>query len=206
MKVNLPEPILLAQRKGIEYFMGEDCEWKLEIEESNPYVEGIVGVSVCIFANNGFGDFLFLKREESSAYEKTIFEFFHEGPEINEIDEELETLLGLVERPASDDDYPRAIYDNGSPVRLGDVVQFKLWTEFWRGWQSGVIVYVPGISNKKLEHEHGGLKWVSIKFEDGCINPLVDPKTGILRKIKFVKRVDTAQIEPRDEQIGDDNG
>ena len=186
---HLPKSLREAPEKGIKLFMGEHCEWKLERKESAKFIEEIVGCPVCVFANNGLGDYLFLKKKQvGDGFEEDVFEFFHEGPEINSITEDLETLLGLKDRAASADRYPRAVYETGEPVELGDHVQIKVWAEFWKGWQDGEVEYVPGVSNKKLEHEHGGMKWVAIRFQNGQICPLVDPENGKLRKVKFVGR------------------
>jgi hypothetical protein len=79
----LPKALREAQERKIEFFMGEDCEWKLESKGPAKFIEEIVGCPVCVFANNGFGDYLFLKRKpHGSRYEEEVFEFFHEGPEI----------------------------------------------------------------------------------------------------------------------------
>jgi hypothetical protein len=169
--------------------MGEDCEWKLESKGPAKFIEEIVGCPVCVFANNGFGDYLFLKRKpHGSRYEEEVFEFFHEGPEIIRVTGDLETLLRLKESSASADAYPKAFYETGELVQLGDRVQVKVWAEFWKGWQEGEVEYVPGVSKKKLEHEHGGLKWVAIRFRNGQICPLVDPESGKLKKVRFVER------------------
>jgi len=185
----LPVSLREAQERGIELFMGENCEWKLERKESAKFIEKMVGCPVCIFANNGFGDYLFLKKKrEGDGFDESVFEFFHEGPEINPVSEGLATLLGLKERPPSADTYPKAVYETGEWVQLGDHVQVKVWAEFWKGWQDGVVEYVPGVSKKKLQHEHGGLKWVAIKFRNGQICPLVSPASGKLKKVKFVGR------------------
>lgn len=73
----LPEALRKAQEKGIEYFMGENCEWKLEVKGSLKFIEEIVGCPVCVFANNGFGDHLFLKKN-GDRYDEQVFEFFHD--------------------------------------------------------------------------------------------------------------------------------
>src|SRR5262249_49092865 len=114
--------------------------------------------------------------------------FFHEGPEIELVADPLDVLLGLKERLPSNDPYPKAIYDTGEPVQLGDQVQVKVWAEFWKGWQDGQVEYVPGVSKRKPRHEFNGLKWVAIRVRHGEICPLVDPKTGKLRKVRFVSR------------------
>ncbi len=194
MNTHLPEALNEAQHRGIELFMGENCEWKIEFEGSVDSIQQVVQAPVFVFANNGFGDCLFLKQHpESDSFEEEVFEFFHEGPEIYEVPETLEILLGLRERAASADAYPAALYDTGELVQLADLVQVKVWVEFWKGWQDGEVEYVPGVSRKRLEHEHGGLKWVAIRFRNGQICPLVDPESGKLRKVRFIRRSDTDQ-------------
>ena len=97
---------------------------------------------VCAFANNGYGDYLFLKKKPNeNGFEEEVFQFYHEGLEISPVTEDLETLLGLMERPASADAYPKAVYDTGELVQLGDRVQVKVWAEFWKGWQDGEVEY-----------------------------------------------------------------
>lgn len=189
MNYRLPKSLLEAQKRGIEFFLSEDCEWKLECMESAKFIEEMVGCAVCAFANNGFGDYLFLKKKsDGDGFEEEVFEFFHEGPEVNRVTEDLETLLGLKDRPASADAYPKAVYQTGELVQVGDRVQVKVWAEFWKGWQDGVVQYVPGVSKRKPQHEYDGLKWVAIQFRNGQICPLIDPTTGKLRKVRFIRR------------------
>ena len=185
----LPETLRNAQERGIEFFMGENCEWKLEIEKTPSFIEDIVNCPVCVFANNGYGDYLFLKNKGGSErHGEEVYEYFHEGPEIIRVGECLEVILGLKDRPPSNDGYPKAAYESGEFVQVGDQVQVKVWAQFWKGWQDGTVEYVPGVSKKNLAHEHGGLKWVAIKFRDGQICHLVDPDNGKLRKVRFIAR------------------
>jgi hypothetical protein len=189
MPNHLPTSLQNAQKAGIEFFHWQACEWKLELKGSAKHIEDVVGGLVFVFANNGFGDHLFLKRRaDSDEFEEIAYEFFHEGPEVKRVEDDLETLLGLKERPPSADAYPRAVYETGEPVQVGDKVQIKVWAEFWKGWQPGEVMYVPGISRKKPKYEFNGLKWVAIKFCNGELGPLVDPKTGKLRKVRFIER------------------
>ena len=175
--------------------MGETCEWKLEIEGSPAFIVDRAGGPVLVFANNGFGDYLFLKpAPDGQTFAEPVFEFLHEGPVIERVTDDLETLLGVKDRPPTKDDYPTAVYETGEAVRPGDRVQVKVWAQFWKGWQDGVVKYVPGISKKKLQHEYNGLKWVAVRFRDGEICPLVDPDTGVLRKVRLVGRAESQTI------------
>ena len=189
MNEHLPMALRDAQKDGIEYFMGEDYEWKLEIDHASGFLEEAVGSPVCVFANNGYGDYLFFKKQpDSDRYQDIVYVYYHDGPEYKRINEPLDVLLGLVERPPSEDDYPKAVYTTGESVQVGDRVQVKIWLQFWKGWQEGVVAYVPGVSKMNPAYEYGGLKWVVIKFGDGLISPLVDPETGILKRVRFVTR------------------
>jgi len=86
MNDGLPKSLRQAQKRGIEYFQSEDCEWKLECMESAKFIKEMVGCDVSSFANNGFGDYLFLKKKSNGdGFEEEVFEFFHEGPEINRV-------------------------------------------------------------------------------------------------------------------------
>lgn len=144
---------------------------------------------------------VFLK-SDGEEYGSTIFEYFHEGPEIIKIDDELDLLLGLRARASSKDDYPRPVYEAGDDVRMGDFVQIKLWVQFWKGWQNGIVIYVPGVSSKKLCHESEGLKLICIKFKDGEVSRLVDPTTGILKSVRLIN-VGTSKmkIQPNSYQL-----
>jgi hypothetical protein len=63
MNTLLPKSLREAQDRGIDFFTGEVCEWKLEYKESAEFIEKMVGCPVCAFANNGFGDYLFFEEE-----------------------------------------------------------------------------------------------------------------------------------------------
>jgi len=127
----LPGTLRDAQERGIEIFIGKNCEWKLEIEKTPKLIEEIVQCPVCVFANNGFGDYLFLKyKGESKCYSEEVYEFFHEGPEIIRVRECLEVILGLKNRLPSNDKYPKAVYKSGEFVHVGDQVQVKVWAQF----------------------------------------------------------------------------
>ena len=114
----LPETLKNAQERGIEYFMGENCEWKFEIEKTPRLIEEIVECPVCVFANNGYGDYLFLMNKGGSErYSEEVYEYFHEGPEIIRVSECLEVILGLKDRPPSNDKYPKAVINQANSFR-----------------------------------------------------------------------------------------
>jgi hypothetical protein len=192
---NIPNSIQRALQTEREFFWGPDgAEWKLELQQDGEFIEKHVGIPVLIFANNGYGDYLFLKKGQTEAFDETVFEFFHEGPLIEAVAEDLETVLGLTTRPPSSDSYPAPHYESGEPVLLGDRVRFKVWLFFWKGWIEGVVNYVPGISPRRTELERDGLKWIELKGPDETIGSLIDPETGIVKKVRFVGRADAAAL------------
>jgi hypothetical protein len=188
MKTNIPKALQLAIEKKIQFFDGENCEWKLDLTDSIDTIDQLAGAPILIFANNGCGDYLFLK-ESNGGYGDSVYEYFHEEQKIYDVPDALDTLLGVRERDPSRDRYPKAIYESGEEVLLGDAVQVKTLLLFWRGWRDGVVDYVPGISRKKNELEHGGLKWVSVKVKDGTIDPLVLPDTGVVKNVRLIGRL-----------------
>lgn len=189
MQIQLPKPIQDAIESKQEFFCGEDgAEWKLKIEPDASSVEKVAGCRVLIFANNGYGDYLFLRKQNDSINDDKVLIFYHETQEIGDWKESLRILLGLETREPSKDSYPRAVYESGEPVNLGDKVHFKAWLFFWKGWMEGTVEYVPGISPRKPQHEYNGLKWLSIKGKQMIVGPVVDPKTGVVKRIRLVER------------------
>ncbi len=174
-----------ALDEGIVYFHSGNCEWKILVERDE-YVDECVGRDVLIFANNGYGDYLFLKYDGPDEFEPAVFEFMHEGQQVEPLHDELDTLLGLRERPTSSDAYPSAKYENGQEVALGDRVQFKTWVSFWK-WQEGIVSYVPGQSNKDMQYE-SDLKWLAIRNDEMEVDPLIDPITGVVKKVRLIER------------------
>lgn len=150
MKDELPEPFQKAIDAGVDLFMGEDCEWKLEVEGRDEYIEKYAGGEICVIANNGFGDYLFLKRDpDSGRLLPDLYEFQHEGPVIEVVADDPYLLLGLQSRPPSGGEPPR--YATGETVKLGDRVEFK---SFFRR-KRGEVIYVPGVSPCDLTFESG---------------------------------------------------
>lgn len=189
MQIQLPKPIQDAIESKKEFFWGEDgAEWKLKVETDASFVEKIVGCQVLIFANNGYGDYLFLHKESDSIQDDKVFAFYHETKEVGDRNESLRIVLGLETLEPSKDSYPRAVYESGQHVNLGDKVQFKAWLFFWKGWMEGTVEYVPGISPRNHQHEYDGLKWLSIKGQEMIVGPVVDPKTGVVKRVRLVER------------------
>jgi hypothetical protein len=84
--------------------------------------------------------------------------------------------------------------DRVTEVRLGDYVRTKL---FFLLPREGRVVYLPGVSQRHPQMEHGGLRWVGVKCTTGTLfGELVDPETGLLKKrLHFIRR-GTEPFEP----------
>jgi hypothetical protein len=92
-------------------------------------------------------------------------------------------------------------------VRVGDYVEVKVWSEFWRGWQPGRVWYVPGLSPPNCELEHHGLTWAAIHYgRRKQVGMLVDPAIRQLQKtVRFVRRTDDELTQtPDDYYFGDE--
>ena len=98
------------------------------------------------------------------------------------------TVLGLKTRPPSTDAYPAPHYESGEPVLLGDFVRYRVWLFFWKGWIDGVVSYVPGVSPRRTQLERDGLKWIELEGRDETIGSLIDPGTGIVKKVRLIGR------------------
>jgi len=132
-----------------------------------------------VFANNGYGDYLFIVPNSSS-----INVFWHEGPETAQYCATVEDLLPNVKRPPSAHG-PVRYAKSQEIVTIGDYVEVKYYL-FFKG--RGRVTYVPGVSPLKRQMERDGLAWVRVRLEDGT---LIDSIVldGILRKtVKFLKR------------------
>lgn len=75
----------------------------------------------------------------------------------------------------SDRKQPITYSDGVTEVRAGDVVTCRAWIWLFRK-KRGRVVNVPGISKCHGGMEHGGLRWVKSRFDDGTvIGTVVDP-------------------------------
>ena len=98
----------------------------------------------------------------------------HEGPEINEIKEDFDILLGLKDRAVSKIEIPK--YSDGEQMMLGDKIQYKSF--FIK--KEATIDYVPGISKRDLGLESDGLVMALMKKSNGDTYTLtIDPETNI---------------------------
>ena len=81
---------------------------------------------------------------------------------------------------------PAKYHGGKMDIHLGDRVELR---SLFRK-RSGIINYVPGISEPHGEMEHHGLYWVGISFPNGSFTAVViDPDTGCLaKKIHFLER------------------
>ncbi len=102
---------------------------------------------------------------------------------------------------------PITYYQSATEVMIGDHVRFKVGLFFWRGWQAGRVVYVPGQSPKNPQLEFNGLRWICVRGATMDVGAVIDPVTDQVRKtVRFVKRTDDDLTEtPNDFVFEPDN-
>ena len=76
--------------------------------------------------------------------------------------------------------------DRSTSVELGDHIETRIWFRKYRGR----VVCLPGASSVNPAMEHGGLRWVGIRLEEGgFVSAVVDPDASYVRnKITLVGR------------------
>jgi hypothetical protein len=200
----LPESLKEFIASGKKTFRCDDGDWKVAIEHPTPtYTKKHLPTNSLIIANNECGDILFLKSvhaqdNDISIYGTKVYVYWHEGPGIEIFAEDLSSLTNPAD-PIPSDQGPVYYSDGATQILVGDHVNAR--NILFR--HEGRVVYVPGISKRNRELEHGGLAWVGIRFESGSLTgTLVDPETFCLKKsVKFLSRATTAveEIDPYDD-------
>jgi hypothetical protein len=97
------------------------------------------------------------------------------------------------ERPLRE---PQAFYPDGPAALPGDRVELRVWVKLFRKLP-GTVVYVPGISKRRGEMEHGGLTWVGIRLDDDgtVVGWFVDPATRRMKKgVRFLGRGEPQEL------------
>ena len=54
----------------------------------------------------------------------------------------------------------------------------------------GRVSYVPGVSKPNSKMEHNGLKWICAEYKGAQAGLIVNPDTGVVKGMKFVRRSD----------------
>jgi hypothetical protein len=198
----IPEPLRGFIARGGSVFRGDEDDWEVSIETPVPrYLEGVLPRHALIIANNGCGDLLFLEGTESKYFGDRVFVYWHEGATIEPFADHLRDLTDPSD-PVPSSHGPVFYADSKTPVMIGDHVSAR--DMLFR--KQGRVVYVPGVSRKNRELEHGGLTWVAIRFQGGGITgTLVDPDSGCLRKsIRFLSRAmsEVEEIGPYEDLDG----
>jgi hypothetical protein len=125
-----------------------------------------------VFANNGYGDYLFLVPDSPS-----VMVFRHEEHVTADYCQPIDELLPNKKRLPSN--HPPILYfGTQEAVAPGDRVFVRYWL-FFSGF--GTVTYVPGISPLKRELERDGLAWVRAKLDKGVLVDTVVIK-GVLKK------------------------
>lgn len=175
--------IKALQSTNVSYFDYKGYEWKVEVEIYNEIIKSL-SEGATAFANNGLGDYLFLKDVSLNDSLPIVYEFWHDGPQILKSVEDFLTIIGLRVRNKSNIAVPK--YESGDTMQIGDIVQYK---GFLRK-KTGEITYVPGVSKKDPNLEHDGINMALLKKENGMqVTLTIDPVRNIpCSYIKLLKR------------------
>ena len=187
----VPEPLRRFLAEGGSTFRCDDGDWEVKIElPTSDFLQRELPPSSMIIANNGCGDVLFVIGHDASAAEpgslrNPVFVYWHDEAEIREFKDDLSLLTNPPDPEPSR--HAAVLYaDGATQVMLGDHVSGR--DLFLR--KAGRVVYVPGVSKRNREFEHGGLTWVGIRFEGGSMTgALVDPESNQLKSgVRFHSR------------------
>jgi hypothetical protein len=187
----IPEPLRRFIAEGGSTFRCDDGDWEVNIEfPPHAILQRELPPNSLIIANNGCGDYLFLTSQDASdseagSFGNRVFVFWHEGAEIEQFSDDIRMLTDPHD-PTPSNRGTVFYADGGTQVMLGDHVSAR--DLVFR--KEGRIVYVPGLSRRNREFEHGGLCWVGIRFEGGAITGvIVDPDSNRLKRgVRFLSR------------------
>ena len=151
------EPLRKRRSRRLQ---GPDAmEWRLEIEIDKPeWLAKGFPESALEFANNGYGDHLYITPDSEA-----VMVFWHEGQVHETYCASVQDLLPNKRRPPSEHG-PVKYFGSNEVVQLGDRVFVKYWL-FFSG--HGTVTYVPGISNLRRDLERDGLAWVRVSLDKG---------------------------------------
>ena len=178
----------------------DDDDWEIRFESpSSAVVKKGVPANALIFAENGYGDFMYLlvNPASDSTFDDTVYVYWHEEGRSEVL---AGKLNGLLYPPEPTPSKQKTIYYYGGKieVKLGDEVSAR--DLFFR--RTGRVVYLPGVSKKNREFEYGGLTEVGIRFSHGSMTAtVVDPNTSWLKKsVRFIGRSDSTfeEIKPNE--------
>lgn len=182
----MPGPTSIEQRlralgRKAGRLQGPDAaEWWMNVEAPTPdFLSKHLPVGSVVFANNGFGDYLFLVPSVGP-----VQVYWHEGAVIEAYCENLEDL-SASKRRAPTNHPPVRYYGTDQEVRIGDLVSVKFW--LFRKCV-GRITYVPGVSDLKRELERDGLAWIRMKAEDGTVIDSVVVDGSLGRGVQLLAR------------------
>lgn len=180
--LKLPAELQNFLNTGNKEFHCDEDDWEVQIAQSkDTHLRKTLSPESIIIAKNGCGDYLFLP----TLTNPEVHVFWHE--------EQREEIFAAHIRNLTNPPQPvpsackQILYHDGkTEVRLGDEVSAR--DVFFR--RDGRVNYLPGVSKKNRNMEHGGLCWVGIKFQRGTYTgTIVDPKSFKLKKsIRFLRR------------------
>jgi hypothetical protein len=159
-------------------------DWEIDIYESNE--ETNIPSGAIVFARNGCGDFLYIQDfNDKNLLDLTVYVFRHEEKVSEKFIENIDLFLNPPPPKASE--WETIFYYGGEvKVELGDEVSAR--DLLFR--KVGRVSYLPGVSKRHRDFEHGGLAWIGITFQTGSIGgAYIDPDNNWVKKsVKFLKR------------------
>jgi len=162
----------------------DEDDWEIDIYENN--AERHIPPGAIVFASNGCGDYLYIQEfNDRDLLDLTVYVFRHEEKVYNRFTESIDLLLNPSPPKASE--WGTIFYYGGEvKVELGDEVSAR--DLLFR--KVGRVSYLPGVSKKHRDFEHGGLAWIGITFQTGSIGgAYIDPDNNWVKKsVKFIKR------------------
>jgi hypothetical protein len=176
---NRLEPLRQRRSRRLE---GPDAEeWRLDIEREMPEsIARCFPSDSLVFANNGYGDYLFLIPDSPS-----VMVFRHDEHLIAEYCKPIDELLPNKKRPPSNHP-PIRYFGSNEYVKLGDRVFIRYWL-FFSGY--GAVMYVPGVSPLKRELERDGLAWVRVKLDKGGLVDTVIIDGALKKGTRLIEHV-----------------
>ena len=164
------EKLLVSDISEIDY---KGYAWRIKIESSEVISE-IIHEEATVFANNGMGDYLFVKQNDIKGGSPCVFEYWHDDPQVITSEDSFTIIVGFENRRASDSPVPK--YATGESMSIGDIIEYK---SFFRK-KKGEVTYVPGISKKDPNLEFDGISMALFRKENGDQSTLtIDPDTNV---------------------------
>ncbi len=161
----------------------DEEDWEIDIYKNDK--ETNIPSGAIIFANNGYGDSLYIRDlTVNTLSDLNIYVFWHEEQVCEKF---IDNICLLINPPPPKPSEFGAIFYYGGKVKVGLGDEVLARDLIFR--KIGRVSYLPGVSKKHREFEHGGIAWIGITFSSGSITGVyIDPNNKWVKKsVKFLK-------------------